>query len=200
MGGLGGCFRRVVQPLLSGAARNGASAGLFTRLHRQSPSPLVRPSVEAFSTSCIYRISSSNVWMPQQSSWVWNQCASFHSLTDTRYPKRRPSSTPRRKRASLRPPGPVAWVKYVPGEPIPRSRPNEGSIQGRNQKKRIRQRKEFTLAERRKRRAECQEASSKREVKKIERKMAAVARERAWTQRLAELQQLEQAKKAAATA
>lgn len=29
----------------------------------------------------------------------------FHSLTDTRFPKRRPSDKPRRKRASLRPSG-----------------------------------------------------------------------------------------------
>ena len=29
----------------------------------------------------------------------------FHSLTDTRFPKRRPSNKPRRKRASMKPPG-----------------------------------------------------------------------------------------------
>eukprot|EP00262_Sarcandra_glabra_P002878 TRINITY_DN1326_c0_g1_i2.p1 TRINITY_DN1326_c0_g1~~TRINITY_DN1326_c0_g1_i2.p1 ORF type:complete len:174 (+),score=16.22 TRINITY_DN1326_c0_g1_i2:115-636(+) len=115
----------------------------------------------------------------------------FHSLTDTRYPKRRPSATPRRKRASLKPPGPYAWVQYVPGEPIPRSRPNEGSVKGRNQKKRMRQRRAFILSEAKKRKAQLQEAKRKKNMKKIERKMAAVARERAWAQRLAELQQLE---------
>lgn len=31
--------------------------------------------------------------------------SAFHSLTDNRFPKRRPSDKPRRKRASLRPPG-----------------------------------------------------------------------------------------------
>lgn len=31
--------------------------------------------------------------------------SSFGSLTDTRFPKRRPGTKPRRKRASLRPPG-----------------------------------------------------------------------------------------------
>lgn len=41
--------------------------------------------------------------------------------------------------------GPYAWVQYVPGEPIPRSRPNEGSVQGRKRKKRIEQRKAFIL-------------------------------------------------------
>ena len=40
-----------------------------------------------------------------------------------------------------------------------------------------------------------QEAKKKKDIQKIERKMAAVARERAWTQRLAELQQLEEEKK-----
>lgn len=40
--------------------------------------------------------------------------------------------------------GPYAWVQYVPGEPIPGGRPN-GSVQGREQKKRIKQRKAFIL-------------------------------------------------------
>lgn len=34
----------------------------------------------------------------------------FHSLTDTRFPKRRPSDKPRRKRASLRPPGSLTCI------------------------------------------------------------------------------------------
>lgn len=36
--------------------------------------------------------------------------AAFHSLTDVRYPKRRPSDKPRRKRASLRPPGSLSFI------------------------------------------------------------------------------------------
>lgn len=53
-------------------------------------------------------------------------------------------------------------------------------------------------AEKKKRIAQCQEAKRKKNIKRIERKMAAVARERAWTQRLAELQQLEEEKKKSA--
>ncbi|THU70099.1 hypothetical protein C4D60_Mb08t21490 [Musa balbisiana] len=143
----------------------------------------------------------------------------FNSLTDTRFPKRRPGTKPRKKRASLRPRGPYAWVQYVPGEPIPVSRPNEGSVQGRKRKKRIRQRKAFILfaaidgayltramgsifyqAEKKKRKAQQAEARKKRDMKRIERKMAAVAREKAWAERLIELQQLEEKKKAAAMA
>ncbi|KAK3032287.1 hypothetical protein RJ639_036244 [Escallonia herrerae] len=122
----------------------------------------------------------------------------FHSLTDTRFPKRRPGDKPRKKRSSLKPPGPYAWVKYVPGEPILPNQPNEGSVKHRNEKKRRRQRLEFILAEKKKRKAQLQEANRKKNIKKVERKMAAVARERAWAQRLAELQQLEEEKKAAA--
>ncbi|KAG9459298.1 hypothetical protein H6P81_003806 [Aristolochia fimbriata] len=118
----------------------------------------------------------------------------IHSLTDNRFPKRRPSTKSRRKRASLRPPGPYAWVQYVPGEPIPRSRPNEGSVQGRNRKMRIKLQKAFILAEKKKRVAQMQAASRKKRMESIERKMAAVARERAWAERLAELQRLEKEK------
>ncbi len=50
-------------------------------------------------------------------------------------------------------------------------------------------------AEKKKRKAQLQEANRKKIIKRVERKMAAVARERAWTQRLAELQQLEEEKK-----
>ncbi|KAI3412635.1 uncharacterized protein J3R85_017072 [Psidium guajava] len=126
----------------------------------------------------------------------WNQAFShFHSLTDTRYPKRRPVDKPRRKRASLRPPGPYAWVQYIPGEPILPNRPNEGSVKRRNEKKRIKQRHAFIVAERKKRKAQMQEANRKKVNARVERKMAAVARDRAWAQRLAELQQLEEVKK-----
>ncbi|XP_031260751.1 uncharacterized protein LOC116118941 [Pistacia vera] len=119
----------------------------------------------------------------------------FHSLTDTRYPKRRPVDKPRRKRASLRPPGPYAWVQHTPGQPISPSNPNEGSVKRRNEKKRMRQRRAFILAEAKKRKAQLQEANRKKRIKRVERKMAAVARERAWAERLAELQHLEEAKK-----
>lgn len=40
-----------------------------------------------------------------------------------------------------------------------------------------------------------QEAKRKKNIQKVERKMAAVARERAWAERLAELQRLEEEKK-----
>lgn len=47
----------------------------------------------------------------------------------------------------------------------------------------------ITQAEKKKRKAELQEAKRKKNIKKVERKMAAVARERAWAQRLAELEE-----------
>uniref|UniRef100_A0A803PFH9 rRNA adenine N(6)-methyltransferase n=1 Tax=Cannabis sativa TaxID=3483 RepID=A0A803PFH9_CANSA len=91
--------------------------------------------------------------------------------------------------------GPYAFVQYVPGEPILPNRPNEGSVKRRNEKKRIRLRLAFISSEKRKRKAEVQEAKRKKNIKKIERKMAAVAREREWAQKLAELQRLEEEKK-----
>ncbi|KAA8547439.1 hypothetical protein F0562_003697 [Nyssa sinensis] len=132
----------------------------------------------------------------RQTPWIQTSNG-LHSLTDNRFPKRRPSYKPRKKRASLRPPGPYAFVKYVPGQPILPNQPNEGSVKGRNEKKRMRQRRAFILAEAKKRKAQLQEAKRKKNIKRIERKMAAVARERAWAQRLAELQQLEEEKKKA---
>ncbi|GKU99238.1 hypothetical protein SLEP1_g12111 [Rubroshorea leprosula] len=121
-------------------------------------------------------------------------CSPFHSLTDTRYPKRRPQDKPRRKRTSLRPPGPYAWVQYVPGQPILPNNPNEGSVKRRKEKKRMRQHRAFVLGEAKKRKALVQEAKRKKKIKQVERKMAAVARERAWAERLAELQSLEEEK------
>lgn len=41
--------------------------------------------------------------------------------------------------------GPYAGVQYIPGEPIVPSRPNEGSVKRRNEKKRMRQRRAFIL-------------------------------------------------------
>jgi len=53
-------------------------------------------------------------------------------------------------------------------------------------------------AEKKKRKAQLQEANRRKREKRIDRKMAAVAREREWAQRLAELQRLEEEKKKAA--
>uniref|UniRef100_A0ACD5ZQT7 Uncharacterized protein n=2 Tax=Avena sativa TaxID=4498 RepID=A0ACD5ZQT7_AVESA len=121
----------------------------------------------------------------------------FKGLTETRFPKRRPGFVSRRKRASLRPKGPHFWVMCKPGEPIPSSQPNKGSVKGRNEKKRIKQRKDFIMAEKKKRKAQYSVAVKRKEAERTERKMAAVARDRAWVERLAELQQLEAEKKAA---
>ncbi|KAB1201938.1 hypothetical protein CJ030_MR8G004551 [Morella rubra] len=152
------------------------------------------PATTPFTATCtspnslfVGRLHPQAPWFP-----ISNQ---LHSLTDTRFPKRRPSDRPHRKRASLKPPGPYAWVQYTPGERIPPSSPNEGSVKRRNEKKRIKQRRAFILSEKKKRKAQLQEANRKKIIKRVERKMAAVARERAWTQRLAELQQLEEEKK-----
>ncbi|KAF5798230.1 hypothetical protein HanRHA438_Chr07g0300921 [Helianthus annuus] len=135
-----------------------------------------------------------------QSHLFWRPASArlIQTLTDTRFPKRRPLDKPRRKRATLKPSGPYAWVKHVPGEPIPSNQPNVGSFKRRNEKKRIRLRKAFILAEKKKRKAELQEANRKKKNAKIERQMAAVARDRAWAERLAELQQIEEDKKNAA--
>ncbi|MBA0560746.1 hypothetical protein Golob_017624 [Gossypium lobatum] len=132
----------------------------------------------------------------RQSPWI-SMSNQLHSLTDTRFPKRRPQDKARRKRASLKPPGPYAWVKYTPGEPILPNNPNEGSVKRRNEKKRMRLRRAFKLAEAKKRKAQLQEANRKKKIKQVERKMAAVARDRAWTERLVELQGLEEEKKKA---
>lgn len=50
-------------------------------------------------------------------------------------------------------------------------------------------------SEGKKRKAQLQEANRKKRAQRVECKMAAVARERAWTERLAELQRLEEEKK-----
>ncbi|KAL5649068.1 hypothetical protein ACJX0J_039877, partial [Zea mays] len=41
--------------------------------------------------------------------------------------------------------GPYYWVKCKPDEPIPVSQPNQGSVRGRKEKKRIKQRKDFIM-------------------------------------------------------
>ncbi|KAM7520133.1 hypothetical protein LguiB_019095 [Lonicera macranthoides] len=176
-----GALRSIIRPvsrtLLSPRPTSAFSLPTFPST---SPSPAPEPRL-LFGT--LLRIP----WIPASNA--------FHSLTDNRFPKRRPSDKPRRKRASIRPPGPYAWVKYVPGQPIQPNQPNEGSVKRRNEKKRMRQKMAFILAEKKKRKAEMQEAKRKKNIKKVERKMAAVARERAWAQRLVELQQLEEEKK-----
>ncbi|KAJ4714295.1 Protein translocase subunit [Melia azedarach] len=160
---------------------------------------LISRTTHTYSTTTF--LSSSSFLKPEfrfvsnrQSPWI-PISSHFHSLTDTRFPKRRPVDKPRRKRASLRPPGPYAWVQYTPGQPISPNNPNEGSVKRRNEKKRMRQRRAFILAEAKKRKAQLQEANRKKRIQRVERKMAAVARERAWAERLAELQRLEEEKK-----
>ncbi|KAF9626396.1 hypothetical protein IFM89_033215, partial [Coptis chinensis] len=131
----------------------------------------------------------------------------LHSLTETRYPKRRPGFTSRKKQASFSFSsfkyycnvqifilifwaGPYALVQHTPEEP---NKPNEASAKNRNanEKKRIAQRKAFIKSEAKKQKVLVQEAKKKKRNLRIERKMAAVARDRAWAQRLAELQKLE---------
>ncbi|XP_059645422.1 uncharacterized protein LOC132286987 [Cornus florida] len=179
-----GALRSIIRPvsrtLFSSRSTFAFSPATFSATS-QSPSPEVR-----LLFGSLHR---HTPWIPASNA--------FHSLTDTRFPKRRPSLKPRKKRASLRPPGPYAWVKYVPGQPILPNQPNEGSVKNRNERKRRRQRRAFILSEAKKRKSQVQEAKRKKMIKRVERKMAAVARERAWAQRLAELQQLEEEKKKA---
>ncbi|XP_043711161.1 uncharacterized protein LOC122660054 [Telopea speciosissima] len=178
-----GALRSVIRPLARAVATQRAVHFPSTSGPSPSPSSALTELCWSFGSQQQRNIP----WIPLSNG--------FCSLTETRFPKRRPTDKPRRKRASLKPPGPYAWVQYTPGEPIPASRPNEGSVKGRKEKKRMRQRRAFILSERKKRKAQVQEANRKKRVARVERKMAAVARERAWTQRLAELQKLEEEKK-----
>lgn len=180
--GLGALRNLLLRPLVQRALTHSS-------LLRSPPCAPFRPVLSPLQSSTI-----SPLWTR------WDPRSDLHSLTDTRFSKRRPGLANRRKRASLRPPGPYAWVQYVEGEPIPRSRPNEGSIKGRNRIKRIKLHKAFIKSEAKKRKAQMQEANRKKRMERIERKMAAVARERAWAERLVELQKLEEEKAAAAMA
>ncbi|KAH7566340.1 hypothetical protein JRO89_XS08G0140300 [Xanthoceras sorbifolium] len=174
-----GALRNIVRPLSRTLiSRVSSSTSSFL-----SSSPFVKPDPRFVSVG------------QQLSPWIPAALNHFHSLTDTRFPKRRPVDKPRRKRAGLRPPGPYAWVQYTPGQPISPNNPNEGSVKRRNEKKRMRQRRAFILSEAKKRKAQLQEANRKKRNQRVERKMAAVARERAWAVRLAELQRLEEEKK-----
>ncbi|CAA2962992.1 translocase subunit [Olea europaea subsp. europaea] len=174
-------LRSIIRPVCGSLLSTPTASHFFPAT--TSPSPLRQLRYLFGSFGC------NLPWIPPSSA--------FHSLTDSRYPKRRPSDKPRRKRASLRPPGPYAWVKYVPGQPILPNQPNEGSVKRRNEKKRIKQHRAFILSEKKKRKAQFQEAKRKKNMQRVERKMAAVARERAWAQRLVELQQLEEKNKEA---
>lgn len=55
--------------------------------------------------------------------------------------------------------------------------------------------RKLAQAEAKKRKAQLQEANRKKVIKRVERKMAAVARDRAWAEKLAEVQRLEEEKK-----
>ncbi|XP_004290572.1 PREDICTED: uncharacterized protein LOC101312506 [Fragaria vesca subsp. vesca] len=173
----------------------GALRSLWRPLSRTLISRTSSSSVTSFSADYVHLKPELRSVPSGQAPWFLPILNHFHSLTDTRFPKRRPSDKPRRKRSSIRPPGPYAGVQYVPGEPVVPSRPNEGSVKRRNDKKRMRQRHAFILSEKKKRKALVQEAKRKKNIKRIENKMAAVARDRAWALRLAELQQLEEEKK-----
>ncbi|KAK4758780.1 hypothetical protein SAY87_020081 [Trapa incisa] len=182
-----GALRSIIQPLSRTLKSHSCSA-------IPKSAPLISGPSKFHYGSCF---NSSGGSLKSLSPWT-QASAQFHSLTDTRYPKRRPMDKPRRKRASLKPPGPYAWVKYVPGEPILPNQPNEGSTKRRNEKKRMRLRRAFILSEAKKRKVLIQAAKRRKNNERVERKMAAVARERAWAQRLAELQRLEEEKKSMA--
>uniref|UniRef100_A0A1J3HQL9 Uncharacterized protein n=1 Tax=Noccaea caerulescens TaxID=107243 RepID=A0A1J3HQL9_NOCCA len=174
-GAIRSIFRPLSRTFVSRAAANFSPATI----------PAAKPEL------CSFFGGSSHLRLP------WMPVANhFHSLslTDTRLPKRRPMTHPKKKRFKLKPPGPYAYVQYTPGEPISSNNPNKGSVTRRNAKKRIGQRRAFILSEKKKRVALVQEAKRKKRIKQVERKMAAVARDRAWTERLAELKQLEEEK------
>lgn len=205
--------RKAVEKLLARAAINSSplqSSSIFSQISFTS-SPICRPSFGRFleTWSQVNCISSPkpNVLplvslefvknrFPRESILgrcpPWNvKNEGFHSLGDERLPKRRPCMKKRNKRAYLRPKGPYYWIQYTPGEPIPHSRPNEGSVRGRNHRKRMEQRAAFRSGEAQKRKDQLAGARRRKAIKKIESKMAAVARERAWAERLVQLQQAE---------
>ncbi|XWS33809.1 hypothetical protein CRYUN_Cryun22dG0114700 [Craigia yunnanensis] len=179
-----GALRTIIRPLCRTLLSRVSPAS--PSMSTLSSSSCPKPGFHSFFGGSVYG----------QSPWI-SISSQLHSLTNTRYPKRRPQDKPRRKRSSLKPPGPYAWVKYTPGEPILPNNPNEGSVKRRNEKKRTRLRRAFKLAEAKKRKAQVQEANRKKKIEQVERKMAAVARERAWAERLVELQRLEEEKKKA---
>ncbi|KAF3592164.1 hypothetical protein DY000_02026456 [Brassica cretica] len=172
-----GAIRSILRPL---------SRTLVSRVAASCSSAPLIPAAKR--ELCSFSGGSRLPWIPMANH--------FHSLslTDTRLPKRRPMAHPKKKRFKLKPPGPYAYVQYTPGEPIASNNPNKGSVKRRNAKKRIGQRRAFILSEKKKRQGLVQEAKRKKRIKEVERKMAKVARERAWEERLAELQRLEEEK------
>ncbi|KAJ8770627.1 hypothetical protein K2173_021274 [Erythroxylum novogranatense] len=180
-----GVLRSIVRPL---------SKTLVSRTLTASQPSFLSPKVKSQFEAAIPRGLLQWPHLSNQYS-IFTESSHYDSLTDHRFPKRRPVDKPRRKRASLRPSGPQAWVRYVPGEPIQPNNPNEGSLKRRNEKKRMRLRRAFKLAEAKKRKAQLQEAKRRKNIKRVERKMASVSREREWAQRLAELKQLEEEKR-----
>ncbi|KDP45739.1 hypothetical protein JCGZ_17346 [Jatropha curcas] len=185
-----GALRGIIRPL----ARTLVSRTSTTSFLSPFPS-----SKHHFRLACDGSFQAQSPWIPMSMHFsIFSESNQYDSLTDSRFPKRRPLDMPRRKRTTLRPAGPYAWVKHVPGQPIRPSNPNEGSVKRRNEKKRIKLHRAFIKAEAKKRKAQMQEAKKKKLIKRVERKMAAVARDREWTQRLAELQKLEEEKKKSA--
>ena len=91
--GFAGALRNIVRPLSVASSR-----ALMPRI---SINASMAPFCPAFPSPCK---------TPQWLHPLWNQ---FHSLTDTRFPKRRPSEKPRRKRASLRPSGVSLFVLLI---------------------------------------------------------------------------------------
>lgn len=87
-----GALRTIVRPLCRTLLSRASPASATTSNLFSSSCP--KPGFNSFSGGSIYR-QSPRISISSQ----------LHSLTDTRFPKRRPQDKPRRKRASLKPPG-----------------------------------------------------------------------------------------------
>ncbi|XP_065876812.1 uncharacterized protein [Euphorbia lathyris] len=180
-----GALRSTVRPL-SRTLLSRTTTFSTTSFSHSSPSPIID-----------FRLLHGSSFITRSSRHfsIFSESNHFDSLTDSRFPKRRPLDKSRRKRSSLKPPGPYAWLKHEPGQPIQPNNPNKGSVKRRNEKKRIKLHLAFVKSEAKKRKAQLQEANRKKMTKRVERKMAAVAREREWAQRLVELQKIDEEKK-----
>lgn len=86
-----GALRNIIRPVSFSSSRTVTS--------RISTTPSTLP----FCSTLVASRKPDLLCKPAQWFPIWNQY--FHSLTDTRFPKRRPSDKPRRKRASLKPTG-----------------------------------------------------------------------------------------------
>ena len=91
--GFAGVLRNIVRPLSLASSR--------TLTSRISTNASLASFCPVFPSPCK---------PPQWTLPLWNH---FHSLTDTRFPKRRPSDKSRRKRASLRPSGASIFVLLI---------------------------------------------------------------------------------------